>query len=209
MTVEGQFRFTAEAAFPVPGRGLVVTGKVEEGSIAVGMEAGFMAADGKWISAPVIAIEISRHLVEEAKAGQQASILLEGVKKGQIAPGTVLQNVPEAPVAISSTPAQPSPPPVVAAPPTISGGEPIHPSSTSWRTIVFIIIGILIFLVILYLQGKWDPNKWDPKKWDPRKRITSIEPLKAAISYQRSAVSIRGSADANISSENFRHFSAL
>jgi hypothetical protein len=190
MTGEGQFRFITEETFSIPGRGLVVTGKVEEGSIAVGTEVGFLATDGKWISAPVVAIEISRHLVEEAKAGQRASILLEGVRKGQITPGTVLQNVPAAPVPISSTVAQPSPPPVVGTPPTVSGGEPIHPSSSSWRMILFIIIGILVILGILYLQGKWDPKKWDPKKWDPRKRITSIEPLKdsnqqSAISHQR------------------------
>ena len=187
MKGEGRFRFTAEEAFSIPGRGLVVTGKVEEGSIVVGTEVGFLATDGKWISAQVTAIEISRRLVEEAKAGERARILLQGVKKGQITPGTVLQNVPAAPVPISSTPAQPSPPPVAAAPPTISGGEPIHPSASSWRTIIFIIIGILVILGILYLQGKWDPKKWDPKKWDPRKRITSIQPLKD--SNQQSAIS--------------------
>jgi len=184
MTGEGQIRFITEETFSIPGRGLVVTGKVEEGSITVGTEVGFLATDGKWISALVVAIEISRHLVEEAKAGQRASILLEGVRKGQITQGTVLQNVPVAPVPISSTPAPPSPPssppPVGAAPPRPYGGEPIHPSATSWRTILFIIIGILIILGILYLQGKWDPKKWDPKKWDPRKRITSIEPLKSS-----------------------------
>ena len=178
MEGEGRFRFIAEEAFSIPGRGLVVTGKVEEGSISVGSEVRFLATDGKWNSAPVIAIEISRRLVEEAKAGQRASILLQGVKKEQIVLGTVLQDVPVSP-AVTSAPPAPSPlPPVFAAPPPTSGGEPIHPSSSSWRTILFIIIGILIILGILYLQGKWDPKKWDPKKWDPRKRITSMETIK-------------------------------
>jgi len=191
MKGEGRFRFTAEESFSIPGRGVVVTGKVEEGLISVGAEIGFLATDGKRISALVVAIEISRRLVEEAKVGQRASILLQGVKKEQIALGTVLQDVPVAPVATSAPPVLYSPPPVATAPPTTSGGEPIHPTSSSWRTILFIIIGILVILGILYLQGKWDPKKWDPKKWDPRKRITSIQPL------QQSA------------SENFRHFSAL
>jgi len=202
MTGEDEFRFVTEEAFPIPGRGLVVTGKVEKGSIAVGAEVGFLAADGKWVSALAVAIEISRHLVEEAKVGQQASILLEGVRKGQIPLGTVLQNVPVSPVDISPTPAQPSPPPlpppVVGAPPAISGGEPIHPSSTSWRTILFIIIGILIILGILYLQGKWDP-----KKWDLRKRITSIERLNTSFSkYSNQLPAI---SRCKFSSENFRH----
>jgi hypothetical protein len=204
MKGEGRFRFTAEEAFSIPGRGLVVTGKVEEGSISVGTEIGFLATDGKRISALVVAIEISRRLVEEAKVGQRASILLQGVKKEQITLGTVLQDVPVAPVATSAPPVLYSPPPVAAAPPTTSGGEPIHPSSSSWRTILFIIIGILVILGILYLQGKWDPKKWDPKKWDPRKRITSIQSLKS--SDQQSA---NGSKSIPIRFENFRHFSAL
>ena len=182
MKGEGRLRFTAEEAFAIPGRGLVVTGKVEEGSISVGTEVGFLARDGKWISALVIAIEISRRLAEEAKAGQRASILLEGVKKDQITLGTVLQDVPVAPVPISSPPAQPSAPPVAATPPPASWGEPIHPPSSLWRTILFIIIGILVILGILYLQGKWDP-----KKWDPRKRITSIQTIKDT--NQQSAIS--------------------
>jgi hypothetical protein len=192
MKGEGRFRFTAEEVFSIPGRGLVVTGKVEEGSISVGTEIGFLATDGKWVSALVIAIEVSRRLVEEAKAGQRASILLEGVKKDQITLGTVLQDVPVAPVPISSTRAQPSPPPVAAAPSTPSLAKPIHPPSSLWRTILYIIIGILVILAVLYLQGKWDPKKWDPKKWDPRRKITSIQPLK--ISDQPSALSIQPSA---------------
>jgi hypothetical protein len=178
----------------------VVTGKVEEGSISVGTEVGFLATDGKWISALVVAIEISRRLVEEAKAGQRASILLEGVKKDQIALGTVLQDVPVAPVPISSPPAQPPAPPVATTPLPTSWGEPIHPPSSLWRTVLFIIIGVLVILGILYLQGKWDPKKWDPKKWDPRKRITSIRPLPD---------SDRQSVNGNFHFENFRHFSAL
>jgi len=181
MTGESRFRFIAEEVFAIPGRGLVVTGKVEEGTISVGTEVGFTATDGKWNSALVAAIEISRRLVEEAKAGQRASILLEGVRKGQIALGTVLQDVPVAPVAISTTPAQPPPAPVAESSPPTSWGGPIHPSSSSWRTILFIIIGILILLGILYLQGRWDP-----KKWDPRKRITSVQ--QSAFSHQQEPV---------------------
>jgi len=185
MKGEGRFRFTAEEVFSIPGRGLVVTGKVEEGMISVGTEIGFLATDGKWISALVVAIEVSRRLVEEAKAGQRASILLEGVKKDQITLGTVLQDVPVAPVPISSTSPQPSPPPVAAAPSTPSLGQAIHPPSSFWRTILFIVIGVLAILAILYFQGKWDPKKWDPKKWDPRKLTISIQ--RSAFSDQLSS----------------------
>jgi len=183
MKDEDRFRFITEEVLAIPGRGLVATGKVEEGTISVGTKVGFLGADGKWNTALVTAMEVSRQLVEEAKAGQRASILLGGVRKGQITLGTVLQDVPVAPAPIAAAPAPPSPPPVAeSSPPPTSWGGPIHPSSSSWRTILFIIIGILVILGILYLQGKWDP-----KKWDPRKIITSVQTIEAAERIAQSA----------------------
>jgi hypothetical protein len=153
----------------------VVTGKVEEGSVSVGSEIGFLGTDGKWTIAMVIGIEVSRRLVEEAEAGQRASILLEGVKKDQITLGTVLTEVPGAPVSLSSPPSLPAPPPVAPSPSMPTLGEAIQPPSSFWRTVLFILIGILVILAILYVQGKWDPKKFDPKKWDPRKMSVSME----------------------------------
>jgi hypothetical protein len=180
--METGFRFIAEKVYAIPGRGTVVTGKVQSGSISVGSEIGFLGTEGKWTSALVIGIEVNRRLMEEAGAGQQASILLEGVRKDQITLGTVLLEVPAAPAPIPSPPPAPAPRPVVSAPSPPSLERAIHPPSSVWRTILFIVIGILIILALLYFQGKWDP-----KKWDPRKKITSIQPLK--ISDQSSAVS--------------------
>jgi hypothetical protein len=175
MDKKGAFRFIAEQAYSIPGRGVVVTGKVEEGSVSVGSEIGFLGTDGKWTIAMVIGIEVSRRLVEEAEAGQRASILLEGVKKDQITLGTVLTEVPGAPVSLSSPPSLPAPPPVAPSPSMPTLGEAIQPPSSFWRTVLFILIGILVILAILYVQGKWDPKKFDPKKWDPRKMSVSME----------------------------------
>ena len=162
------FRFIAEKTISIPGRGTVVTGKVEEGSVSVGAEVGFLGTDGKWVSAQVVAIEVSRRLVEEAEAGQQASMLLQGVKKDQIAPGMVLIEVPATPVPISSSsrPPEPSLPDGASAPPMPSSGKAIHPPSSLWRTALFLVIGILIILAILFLQGKLDSIK----------RIAGVQP---------------------------------
>jgi len=165
MDKKGRFRFVAEEVFSIPGRGVVVTGKVEEGSISVGQEIRFLGTDGKWVSALVIGIEVSRRLVEEAEAGQRASILLEGVRKNQITLGTILMEAPVAPVPPPSPAApQPSRVPGISAPSVPSLGEAIHPPSSFWRTVLYIVIGLLIILAILYFQGKWDPSKWDPRK---------------------------------------------
>lgn len=101
----------------------------------------------------VIAIEVSQSLMQEVAAGKRASILLEGIKKDQITLGTVLLEVPEAPAPVSSRAPQASPPPTPA-PSLPSYGKPIHPSSTLWRTLLFIIIGVLILLALSYFQSK-------------------------------------------------------
>jgi hypothetical protein len=157
--MERGFRFIAEKVYAIPGRGIVVTGKVEKGSVSVGSEVGFLGTDGKWTSALVIGIEVNRRLVEEAEAGQQASIMLEGVRKEQVTLGTVLLEVPAAPVSITSPPPEPTPRPVVPAPSRPSLEKAIHPPSSLGRTVLFIVIGILVILAILYFQGKWDPRK--------------------------------------------------
>ena len=157
--METGFRFIAEKVYAIPGRGIVVTGKVQSGSVSVGSEIGFLGTDGKWMTALVIGIEVNRRLVEEAGAGQQASILLEGVRKDQVTMGTVLLEVPAPSVPLTSRPPEPTPPPVVSVPSPPSLGKAIHPSSSLWRTVLFIVIGILVILAIFYFQGKWDPRK--------------------------------------------------
>ena len=173
-----EFRFVANKVYTIPGRGTVVTGKVERGSVSVGDEIGFIGSDGQLSRAVVSAIEVSRRLVEEAQAGQEASLLLEGSRKGQIVQGTVLMEVPEAapvpvsPAAAETGPSEPVPPSYPSSAP-----KPIAPSSGVGRFVIYILVGLLILFAFLYIQGKLDPKNWDPRKWDPKKKQTSIQPL--------------------------------
>ena len=155
--MDKSFRFLVEKVYSIPGKGVVATGKVESGSVSVGEEIRFLATDGQWANALVIGIEVSRQLVEEASAGQQASLLLEGVKKEQITLGTILLDVPASPVRVSSPASQPASQPTRSIPAVPSMGEAIHPRSSLWRTIFYVGIGILIILAILYSQGKLGP----------------------------------------------------
>jgi hypothetical protein len=171
------FRFVAGKVYTIPGKGVVVTGRVEKGAVSVGDEIGFLGADGQMARATVTAIEVSRRLVEEAQAGQEASLLLEGVRKNQITQGTVLMEAPEA----SPRPGAPVPVAPVryetAEPPTSPpSARPIAPSSGLGRFAIFILIGLFILLLLLFFQGKLDGQKMDPRKWDPRKKLTGIQP---------------------------------
>jgi len=178
MKKELEFRFVANKVYTIPGRGTVVTGKVERGSVSVGDEIGFIGSDGQLSRAVVSAIEVSRRLVEEAQAGQEASLLLEGSRKGQIVQGTVLMEVPEAapvpvrPAATETGPSEPVPPSYPSPVP-----RPIAPSSGVGRFIIYFLVGLLILFAFLFIQGKLDPKNWDPRKWDPKKKRASLQPL--------------------------------
>ncbi len=163
------FRFRVEKAFSIPGRGVVVSGKVEEGKVAVEQIIGFLEPTGQWKNVAVVAIEVSHRLVEEAEAGQQASLLLDGVKKNQIAIGTILLEPPQGSVSEEayqpetvSEPVAPDRAPSgsrIFAPGDFSSGRPIHPASGSWRLGILILAGLLIILILLFFQGKLDPLK--------------------------------------------------
>ncbi len=167
--MDKSFRFLVEKVYSIPGKGVVVTGKMESGSVSVGEEIRFLGTDGQWASAMVIGIEVSRQLVDEASAGQQASFLLDGARKEQITLGTILLDVPAGPGRTPSAPSPPVSPPVRSAPEAPSLGEAIHPRSSLWRTIFYIGIGILIILAILFSQGKLGPLP-------PIKKIAKHEP---------------------------------
>jgi hypothetical protein len=185
-----EFRFVANKVYTIPGRGTVVTGKIEKGAVSVGDEIGFIGSDGQLSRAAVAAIEVSRRLVEEAQAGQEASILLEGLRKGQIVQGTVLMEVPEtAPVSVSPVAAETGPSESVSPSYPSPAPKPIAPSAGVGRFVIYILIGLLILFLLLLLQGKLDLQNWDPRKLDPRKKKTSIQP--SMESFQPSAISFQ------------------
>jgi hypothetical protein len=184
INMERGFRFVAEKVYAIPGRGVVVTGKVESGSVSAGSEIGFLGTEGRWMRAMVIGIEVNRRLVEEAQAGQQASILLEGVRKDQVTLGTVLLEVPADMVPPPVPSPEPGPRPAISASSPSYPGEAIHPSSSLWRTVLFLIIGVLIILAILYFQGIWSPRKIMSSSHPP-----GFSDKKIAISMQQSAFS--------------------
>lgn len=171
-----EFRFVANKVYTIPGKGVVATGRVEKGSVSVGDEIGFIGLDGQMAGAGVAAIEVSRRLVEAAQAGQEASLLLEGVRKGQIVQGTVLMELPEAPPGpVAPGPAEPVGYKTAEPPPSPYSPRPIAPSSAWGRSVMVILVGLLFLLALLFFQGKLDTNKGNPRKWDPEKKRTSVQ----------------------------------
>src|SRR3954449_12598021 len=80
------FRMTIGDVFSITGRGTVVTGKVEEGSLSVGDEVAING--GRTVR--VKAIEAFRKKLDTAAVGDTVGLLLEDVEKHDVKGGDVL-----------------------------------------------------------------------------------------------------------------------
>ncbi len=83
------FLMPIEDVFSITGRGTVVTGRVEQGTIKVGAEIEIVGLH-KTTKTIVTGLEMFRKLLDEVVAGDNAGILLRGTKKDDVERGQVL-----------------------------------------------------------------------------------------------------------------------
>ena len=86
----GAFRMTVEDVFTVSGRGTVVVGKVEEGTVSVGDEVVICRRSGCQ-PARVDGLERFREVVKSARAGEAVGVLLRKVSHDQVERGDILR----------------------------------------------------------------------------------------------------------------------
>lgn len=79
------FRMTVADVFAIRGRGLVATGRVEEGTIRVG---DMVTVNGREVQ--VAAIEAFRKKLDAATAGETVGLLLAGLEREHVASGDVI-----------------------------------------------------------------------------------------------------------------------
>ena len=82
----GEFKMTVEDVFMIIGRGTVVTGNVESGTLKKGET---VLINGSR-SCLVTAIEAFRKMPDSAKAGDNVGLVLAGVSKEEVRRGDVL-----------------------------------------------------------------------------------------------------------------------
>lgn len=85
----GPFRLTVEDVFTITGRGTVVTGRVETGSIRVG-QAVDVQTGSRVLRSTVSGIEAFRKTITAASSGENVGLILEGVGHDDVARGSVL-----------------------------------------------------------------------------------------------------------------------
>lgn len=83
------FSMQIEDVFSIKGRGTVVTGKIDSGTIKLGDEVLIQSQRGERKTF-VVGIEMFRKMLDQAKAGDNVGILLKDIGKGDVQPGDVL-----------------------------------------------------------------------------------------------------------------------
>jgi elongation factor Tu len=84
------FLMPIEDVFTITGRGTVVTGRVEQGTLKLGEEIEIVGIEPAIKKTVVTGIEMFRKMLDEAQAGDNAGILLRGIKKDDVQRGQVL-----------------------------------------------------------------------------------------------------------------------
>ncbi len=90
MSTDSAFRMTVEDIFTIKGRGTVVTGKVEAGTLKVGDEVQITGALGPKKKVVVAGVEMFRKKLNQVKAGDSVGVLLRDATSNDIERGDVL-----------------------------------------------------------------------------------------------------------------------
>ncbi len=86
---EKPFLLPIEEVFTITGRGTVVTGRVERGTVKVGDEVEIVGISDTQTTT-VTGVEMFRKLLDQAEAGDNIGVLLRGISRDQVQRGQVL-----------------------------------------------------------------------------------------------------------------------
>jgi elongation factor Tu len=93
MTSDPFFRMTIEDVFSIKGRGLVVTGQIEAGTLNLNDEINISRSGYPNRAVVVAGIEMFRKQLTQAKAGDNVGVLLRGLDKKEVQHGDTLMGV--------------------------------------------------------------------------------------------------------------------
>ncbi len=88
--LDKDFLMPIEDVFSIEGRGTVVTGRVERGSVKVGEEIEMVGMQTETMKTTVTGVEMFNKSLDQAQAGDNAGVLLRGTKKEEVQRGMVL-----------------------------------------------------------------------------------------------------------------------
>jgi elongation factor Tu len=87
--IDGPFLMSIEDVFSIPGRGTVVTGRVDRGIIKLGEEVEIVGLRATQ-KTTCIGVEMFKKLLDQGQAGDNIGVLLRGTKREEVERGQVL-----------------------------------------------------------------------------------------------------------------------
>lgn len=91
--VDKPFMMAIEDVFSIKGRGTVVTGSVARGTLLKGTEVDIVGLRDEIVKTTVTGIEMFNKELDQAQAGDNAGILLRGIKREEVQRGMVIAKV--------------------------------------------------------------------------------------------------------------------
>src|SRR5690606_1661899 len=88
--IDKPFLMPVEDVFSIKGRGTVVTGRVERGTLKKGEEVAIIGLRDEILKTTVTGIEMFHRELDQAQAGDNAGILLRGITREEVERGMVL-----------------------------------------------------------------------------------------------------------------------
>ncbi|GAA2260073.1 elongation factor Tu-1 [Streptomyces ruber] len=88
--VDKPFLMPIEDVFTITGRGTVVTGRIERGTLKVNSEVDIIGIHEEKTRTTVTGVEMFRKLLDEGRAGENVGLLLRGVKREEVERGQVV-----------------------------------------------------------------------------------------------------------------------
>lgn len=88
--IDKPFLMSIEDIMTITGRGTVVTGRIETGTVKLNDQVEIVGLNAEKLTSTVTGIEMFRKTLNEGMAGDNAGILLRGIEKNQIERGMVL-----------------------------------------------------------------------------------------------------------------------
>jgi len=87
--IDKPFLMAVEDVFSISGRGTVVTGRIERGSVKTGEEIEIVGIHEKPQKSVVTGVEMFRKILDEGQAGDNVGLLLRGIEKANVERGMV------------------------------------------------------------------------------------------------------------------------
>jgi elongation factor Tu len=88
--VDKPFLMPVEDVFSITGRGTVVTGRIERGTIHTGDNVNIIGIKEKPMSTTVTGVEMFRKILDDGQAGDNVGLLLRGIKREEVERGQVV-----------------------------------------------------------------------------------------------------------------------